>query len=138
MSRRTIYITQQDATQLGEWLRVIQPRHDRDRNNLEVLRRELERAHLIQPDAVPPDVVTMNSLVLIADPTNDQQMRCTLVFPEDAVTVNGRISVLAPLGSGILGRRIGDVVRFQTPGGQRTVRIIDVLYPPEAAEHSHE
>ncbi len=60
-------------------------------------------------------------------------MCCTLVFPEDALSAEERISVLAPLGAAILGCRAGDVIRFQAPSGWRTVRIAEVLYQPEAA-----
>lgn len=137
MARRTIYITQQDASRLREWLRISGHRHDKDRENLDVLRRELERAHLIEPDEVPPDVVTMHSRVRLADPQTNQKMCCTLVFPEDAVATHERISVLAPLGAAILGCRTGDVIRFEVPGGRRTVRVLDVLYQPEAAGHFH-
>lgn len=137
MARRTIYITQQDASRLREWLRISGHRHDKDRENLDVLRRELERARLIEPDEVPPDVVTMHSRVRLADPQTNQKMCCTLVFPEDAVATHERISVLAPLGAAILGCRTGDVIRFEVPGGRRTVRVLDVLYQPEAAGHFH-
>ena len=137
MARRTIYITQQDASRLHEWLRISGHRHDKDRENLDVLRRELERAHVIEPDDVPPDVVTMHSRVRLADPRTNQKMCCTLVFPEDAVARHERISVLAPLGAAILGCRTGDVIPFEVPSGRRTVRILDVLYQPEAARHFH-
>lgn len=137
MARRKIYITQQDAGRLREWLHLSGPRHDKDRANLDVLRRELERARLVEPDAVPPDVVTMHSRVRLADPRTNQKMCCTLVFPEDAVATAERISVLAPLGAAILGCRSGDVIRFEAPGGRRTVRIVDILYQPEAAGHFH-
>ncbi len=137
MARRTIYITQQDASRLREWLRTSGRRHEKDRAHLNVLRRELERAHVIEPDEVPPDVVTMHSRVRIEDPQTKQKLLCTLVFPEDALAADERISVLAPLGAAILGCRAGDVIRFEVPVGQRTVRILEVLYQPEAAGHFH-
>ena len=137
MARRTVHITQQDAARLREWLSISGRRHDKDRRNLDVLRRELDRARLIQPDEVTPDVVTMHSQVRLVDPSTGQELRCTLVFPEDAVAKHERVSVLAPLGAAILGCRAGDVVRFQVPGGWRTVRVAEVLYQPEAAGHFH-
>ncbi len=137
MAKRTIYITKQDAARLREWLQLFGHRHDRDRQNLDVLRRELDRAHLIEPHQVPSDVVTMHSRVRLADSRTDQKMCCTLAFPEDAVANHERISVLAPLGAAILGCRAGDAIRFQVPGGRRTVRILKVLYQPEAAGDFH-
>jgi regulator of nucleoside diphosphate kinase len=137
MANRKIYITQQDTNRLREWLRISGHRHERDRENLDVLRRELERARLMETDEVPPDVVTMHSRVRLEDPQTGQKMHCTLVFPEDALAADDRISVLAPLGAAILGCRTGDVIRFEVPGGRRQVRILEVLYQPEAAGHSH-
>lgn len=137
MARRSIYITQQDAARLSEWLRISWRRHDRDRQNLDVLRQELERARLVEPTEVPPDVITMHSRVHLEDPQTRQKIHCTLVFPEDAVAADERISVLAPLGAAILGCRTGDVIRFAAPGGRRTVRVLNVLYQPEAAGHFH-
>jgi regulator of nucleoside diphosphate kinase len=137
MARRSIYITRQDANRLQEWLRISRRRHEKDRENLDVLERELERAHLIEPDAVPGDVVTMHSQVRLMDPATRQELQCTLVFPEDAVARHERVSVLAPLGAAILGCRAGDEIRFQVPGGARTVRVLQVLYQPEAAGHFH-
>lgn len=135
MGKRTIYITVQDAARLREWLRVSARRHDKDRENLDILRRELERARLVQPDEVPATVVTMHSQVLLVDCGSNQETRCTLVFPEDALAADERISVLAPLGAAILGCRVGDIIPFRSPGGWRTVRIAEVLYQPEAAGH---
>jgi len=102
---------------------------------VEVLQRELERACLIQPEEIPPDVVTMRSQVRLVDVNTEQEMLCTLVFPEDALATDGSISVLAPVGAAILGCSVGDVVRFQTPRAVRTLRIVEVLYQPEAAGH---
>ncbi|HPM24966.1 MAG TPA: nucleoside diphosphate kinase regulator [Phycisphaerae bacterium] len=137
MAKRTIFITQQDARRLREWLCIAGKRYEKDRENLEVLRRELRQAQVVEPDEVPPDVVTMHSQVRLADPRTDHESCCTLVFPEDAVANHNRISVLAPLGAAILGCRAGDVIRFQVPGGRRTIRILEVLYQPEAAGHFH-
>lgn len=133
MAGRKIHITEQDATRLQEWLRVAARRHEKDRENLAVLRQELDSAQVIQPDKVPPDVVTMRSRVRLVDPETNQETCCMLVFPEDAVASRERISVLAPLGAAILGCRTGDEIRFRVPAGWRTVRIAEVLYQPEAA-----
>jgi len=133
MTGRKIHITQQDAIRLREWLRVAGRRHEKDRENLAVLRDELDAAQVIQPDEVPPDVVTLHSRVRLVDSDTDQETCYTLVFPEAAVASRERISVLAPLGAAILGCRTGEEIRFRVPAGWRTVRIAEVLYQPEAA-----
>jgi regulator of nucleoside diphosphate kinase len=133
MARRTIYITEQDAQRLQEWLRISGHRQERDRANVEALRRELERAELTESSEIDPAVVTMHSRVLVEDTHDGQQTRYELVFPDEAVAAPGRISVLAPLGSAILGCRAGDVVRFEAPAGRRSVRIVKVIHQPESA-----
>ena len=83
----------------------------------------------------------LNALVLrdanVRDPRSLEPMICTLVFPEDDRWEHRRLSVLAPKGCAILGRRVGDTVRFDTLDGTRCVTIDEILYQPEAAGDSH-
>jgi regulator of nucleoside diphosphate kinase len=131
MEPRDIYITQYDLTRLKELLEV--GRKERDRDYLESLRNELERAHIVEPAAVPADVVTMNSRVRLKDMETAEETNYSLVFPSDADMAQNKLSILAPIGTAILGYRTGDTVDWQVPAGKRTVRIQEVLYQPEAA-----
>ncbi len=136
MAQRKIHITQDDATKLRELLKSGLRYNNPDQENLRALQRELDRAKIVAPDALTPDVVTMNSTVRVKDTRDSEPMEFTLVFPEHADPVNGQISVVAPLGAAVLGYKAGDRVRFKTPGGERTVEIEQVLYQPEAAGHT--
>ena len=78
----------------------------------------------------------MNSRVRLKNLTTGKEMTYTLVFPKDADLTAGRISVLAPIGTAILGYRAGDVIAWSVPGGKRKFRIEEVLYQPEAANRS--
>jgi regulator of nucleoside diphosphate kinase len=131
MEPRDIYITQYDLTRLKELLEV--GRKERDRDYLASLRNELERAHIVEPAAVPADVVTMNSRVRLKDMETAEETNYSLVFPSDADMAQNKLSILAPIGTAILGYRTGDTVDWQVPAGKRTVRIQEVLYQPEAA-----
>lgn len=137
MKRRKPCLTRHDAARLRDWLGIRGRHYAKDRGNVDALRRRLERAQLIDSRAAPPDLITMHSCVRFADPRDGRQSNCTLVFPEDGLAADERISVLAPLGAAILGCRAGDVIRFEVPGGRRTVRILEVLYQPEAAGDHH-
>jgi regulator of nucleoside diphosphate kinase len=75
----------------------------------------------------------MNSQVLLCDIDTLETMTYTLVFPKDADIDSGSISVLAPVGTAILGYRQGDIVEWPVPAGIRRLRIEKVLYQPEAA-----
>ena len=100
---------------------------------LTLLERELERAVVVKPDEVPPTVVTMNSEVEVTDLDTGEQRSLKVVFPALAGIEAGRISVLAPLGTALLGSRQGAHVTWQTPRGARQLRVERVVYQPEAA-----
>jgi regulator of nucleoside diphosphate kinase len=100
---------------------------------LSVLERETERAVLVKPEAVPASVVTMNSQVEVVD-VDTQERRCvTLVFPSLAGIDAGRVSVLAPLGTALLGSREGSLIEWTTPRGVRRLSVERIVYQPEAA-----
>lgn len=133
MEPRDIYITKFDLTRLKELLEVGISFKERDRDYLESLQNELDRAHVVEPTAIPNNVVTMNSRVRLRDMETGEEQDYTLVFPSDADIEKNQISILAPIGTAILGYRAGDTVDWQVPAGRRKVRIMDILYQPEAA-----
>lgn len=100
---------------------------------LSVLERELERAIVVKPEEVPATVVTMNSQVQVVDLDTEERRQLTLVFPSMAGIDAGRVSVLAPLGTALLGSREGNHVAWLTPRGTRRLRVDRVVYQPEAA-----
>jgi regulator of nucleoside diphosphate kinase len=128
-----IYITTFDFARLKELLQVGIILKERDRDHLESLRQELDRAHVVIPTAIPHNLVTMNSRVRLQDMETDEENIYTLVFPSDADIDQNKISILAPIGTAILGYRAGDRVDWLVPAGKRKVRIQDILYQPEAA-----
>jgi regulator of nucleoside diphosphate kinase len=101
--------------------------------HLRELRAELERAIIVAPDDIPPGVITMNSVVKVLDLTAGSRREITLVYPHEAQPADGRISVLAPLGTALLGYREGDEVEWLMPGGIRRLRIESVRSCHETA-----
>lgn len=98
----------------------------------EALEAELARAELVAPEKIPPNVVTMNSTVTFLMLESGKKFSLTLVFPRDADSSGTRISVLAPVGSALLGLSIGDEIEWPKPGGGLLrVRIEEILYQPE-------
>jgi regulator of nucleoside diphosphate kinase len=98
---------------------------------LDDLRAELDRPEIVRPEDVPHNVVTMNSTVVLRDVDTKERETYTLVFPDAADIANDRLSVLAPVGTAILGERIGDVVRWRVPQGWRRLKVERVIYQPE-------
>lgn len=103
-----------------------------DREHLDDLRQELERAMVVVPTQVPPDVVTMRSRVRVTDLDDGRELEYEIVYPYEANYDKGKISILAPLGTALLGYRRGDTVEWQVPGGRRRLRIETIVYQPEA------
>jgi len=106
---------------------------ERGRTELAALRTELERAEIVAPDEVPSDVITMNSRAELVDLDSNERMEFTLVFPREADIEEGRISVLAPLGTAMLGYHVGDEFEWVVPYGRRRLRVAAVRFQPEAA-----
>ena len=104
----------------------------------EALEAELMRAVVVEPGEVPPDVVTMNSRVVYEDEDSHQKREVTLTWPKDAAVAQGRVSVLAPVGSALLGLSVGQEVERPMPGGGRKrLRVVAVPYQPQAAGQLH-
>lgn len=101
----------------------------RDREHLDALEQELSRAEIVGPDEVPANVVMMNSRVGVTDLDTGAQTVYTLSFPRDADVANNRISVLAPIGTALLGYRTGAVIQAEVRRGKRRLRIDEVTSP---------
>ena len=101
---------------------------------LSAVERELDRARIVESSAVPRDVVTLDSRVRLRDLRRNEQMIYTLVMPDQANVDEQRLSVLAPLGTAILGARAGAIIRWPVPAGVRTIRVERVLHQPETDE----
>ena len=93
------------------------------RPTLSRLEQELDRAEIVPEEALPADVVAMYSTVRLVDLDTDREHVYTVVYPHEADADRGRISVLAPIGTAVLGYRIGDVVEWEVPAGTRRFRI---------------
>ena len=92
-------------------------------------------AYAIVPSRkVSPDIVTMNSQVLLLDRASGGRNKLTLCYPMDAEPGAGFVSVLSPLGWSLLGLRVGSVARWSTPnGGERAAEVLAILFQPEAS-----
>lgn len=102
------------------------------------LQAELDRADVVEPKDVPPSVVTMNSTVRFAMEPSGEEFCLTLVYPKDTTGSGDQISVLAPVGSALLGLSTGDRIEWPRPGGGLTkVRIVEIVYQPERAGELH-
>jgi regulator of nucleoside diphosphate kinase len=124
-----ITITTQDLERLHDLVTLeSNPAADR-------LDAELARARVVSPSALDRDVVPMNSDVAYGDVTSGVRRTVRIVYPHMADTARGYVSVLAPIGSALLGLRVGQEIEWRMPSGVRRVRVLDVPYQPEANGH---
>lgn len=110
-------------------LRLSDSRH---RRSAEELRKKLERAVVVPSREVPGDVVTLYSTVRFRKNRSREQHSLTLVFPGETRDRENCVSVLAPVGVALLGERPGGSVECPTPEGPSTLRILELVYQPEA------
>jgi regulator of nucleoside diphosphate kinase len=99
----------------------------------ESLETELHRAVIVDQEAVPADVVTMNSEVVYEDCETLARRSVRVVYPKDADSGRGWVSVLAPIGSALLGLRVHQTIEWTVPGGRKRIRVVELRYQPEAS-----
>lgn len=99
---------------------------------LDNLREELGRADVVEPEDIPPTVATMNSTIKFVIEPTAKEFELTLSYPDDVQGQPGRISVLAPVGSALLGLSVGQEIDWPVPGGKKIrVRVLEIGYQPE-------
>ena len=108
-----------------------------DKDYLKELENELNQGKIVEPKDIPKDVITMNSMVRLKDLDSEEEMTYTLVFPGIADISNNKISILAPIGTALIGYRVGDIIEWKVPAGLRKLKVEEILYQPEAAGDYH-
>lgn len=133
---RNIVITQQDLERLKKL--VAEEREfgkAKDSKELKALQLELERAHVVEAKQIPSGTITMNSRFLMKHLNSEEKTEYSLVYPEDADLLENKISIMAPIGTAMLGYHEGDEIDWQVPEGTVRLKIEKVLYQPEAFGH---
>ncbi len=134
-TRPNIVVSSLDADRLENLLESLPADAFPGRDDLE---NELARADIVEPRSVPPAVVTMNSTVKFQVESSSETFSLTLVYPRDMDSNSSKISILAPVGSALLGLSQGDEIEWPKPGGGNLgVRIEEVLYQPERSGEYH-
>ncbi|KVX14306.1 transcription elongation factor GreAB [Burkholderia ubonensis] len=93
----------------------------------------LERADIVQPDAIKANVVTMNSQITLLDETSHEKTNWTIVYPEEANLEQGRLNVFSPVGMALLGTQRGQLVKVMQPSGtEKLMKVAEIVFQPEA------
>lgn len=127
-------LTQLDHVRLHKLTTRSQATHFSPTPTLETMQTLLDTSDLVASRDVAPDIVTMNSRVLLVDPNTQTRQTLTLCYPEDSDPGAGFISVLSPMGASLLGLRVGALARWRTPHGtEGMAEITAILFQPEAS-----
>ena len=134
MDAPPIKITEQDQERLEGLLKT---KEVKKLPGLDALREEIDRANVVAADTIAADVVTMNSTVRFVDEDTSMESELSLVYPHSAGRA-GTVSILAPVGSALLGLSVGQSIAWQTHGGKTLqLKVIAVTSQPEAQKQFH-
>lgn len=104
-----------------------------DVSEAEKLLHELNSAIILDPDKIPGDVVTMNSVVKISFADSGKQQEFKIVYPNDSNFKEKKVSIFSPIATALIGFRVGDLIEWIVPGGLTKIRIDEIIYQPEAS-----
>jgi regulator of nucleoside diphosphate kinase len=135
MNMKPIMITEKDYQRLNHLVKVLQIA--KGPKIVAALRNELVDAVVVPPEEIPQDVITMNSRIRLKKRKSASEMEISVVFPEDTDIVNRKISVLAPVGTAVLGCKVGDEVKWPSAQGAVVFQVEEIVYQPEAAGDLH-
>lgn len=94
---------------------------------------ELESAVIMEPEAIPANVVTMNSIVKLSFSNNNKQVQFQIVYPDQANFRENKISIFSPIATALIGYKVDDEIEWIVPAGLTKMKIEEIIYQPEAA-----
>jgi len=133
MLKKLIYITDNDMKRLRELIMVTKETDNEKKKYLKGLEDELDKGEVVNSQDIPPNVITMNSKVRLRNINTQKEIIYWLVFPDDANADQGKISILAPIGTALLGYKVGDIIEWKVPAGVTKLKVEEILCQPEAA-----
>ena len=137
MQHEDTLITNLDQRRLQSYLREAASSDNIITQRLAALDRRLAHARVVGSRDVPSNVVTMNSLVVLRSLDSGKRLICRLAYPHQARQSAHNVCVLRPLGTALLGKRVGHIIYWPSGNQDRCMRIQQVLYQPEAAGDLH-
>lgn len=126
-----LLITDSDRRRLGQLLTSDDTRGLAQWHLLDELEWQLETAEAVKPDAIPDDVVTMNSTVRLLNVNSTKEIVCTIAYPEDVDLIEDGISVLEPFGTLLIGCKVDDLVECDDRNDRGPWRVAEISFQPE-------
>ena len=99
----------------------------------ESLLKELNSAKIVEPQEIPDNVVTMNSIVKISFLNSDKRIEFQIVYPNQANLKENKISIFSPIATALIGYKVSDEIEWVVPAGVTKIKIDKIIYQPEAS-----
>ncbi len=128
-----IYVTENDMRKLKALVQSSRDSRKITEKNLQILETELNKAKVMKSEEISSDVITMHSEVLLLDLDTDEETTYRIVFPDQADIDKGYVSILAPIGTALLGYSVGDIIEWSVPAGTAKWKVMKISYQPESA-----
>ena len=128
-----IILTKTDYSRIHKCIDIAKRHHTIGINEAENLLNELHSASIVEPQKVPCDVVTMNSIVRISFLNSNKSLQFQIVYPDSANIKENKISIFSPVATALIGYKVSDEIEWIVPLGLTKIRVDEIVYQPEAA-----
>lgn len=130
---KKVTLTKNDYTRIYKAITDAKNSKTINSNEAEKLLSELSKAEILPSEKIDKDVVTMNSEVKLFFENTQKEQSFKIVYPQDANLKENKISIFSPIATALIGYKIGDEIEWIVPGGMTKIKIVDLIYQPEAA-----
>lgn len=130
---KKVTLTKNDYTRIYKAITDAKNSKTINSNEAEKLLSELSKAEIVPSEKIDKDVVTMNSEVKLFFKNTQKDQSFKIVYPQDANLKENKISIFSPIATALIGYKIGDEIEWIVPGGMTKIKIVDLIYQPEAA-----
>jgi regulator of nucleoside diphosphate kinase len=137
MKNASLCVTATDRRRLGSLLASQEGRAWGEPRWLAELEEMLERSHSVESQLAPENLVTMNTRIRLTESGTGKSRTVTLAYPDDLGLIPDAVSIFQPLGTLLLGHKIGDVVECPEHRCGQRLRLAGILYQPEHAGAQH-
>ena len=130
-----IILNRLDYARIKKCIRDAQQFNSISNHEAESLFQELESAEILEPEEIPSNVVTMNSIVRMSFINSKKHVQFQIVYPNKANFKDNKTSIFSPIATALIGYKVGDEIEWIIPAGITRIRIDEIIYQPEAAGH---
>lgn len=130
---KKVTLTKNDYTRIYKAITDAKNSKTINSNEAEKLLSELSKAEIVPSEKIDKDVVTMNSEVKLFFENTQKEQSFKIVYPQDANLKENKISIFSPIATALIGYKIGNEIEWIVPGGMTKIKIVDLIYQPEAA-----